>query len=848
MGIWKLAILTLVKRKKMFVLLTAVVSFSILALITLSTTIEGINQSILEKTHMKYGEHHVIVHDITDNDREYISALEEVHTLSEYALVGTTNLNVNKFDSPETLGWLDSSTLDLGKINLIEGRLPTQNNEIAIESFYANRGQEKKKVGSKIDLKVGDTIENFEVVGILSDYSMNWVTPPSVVKGINDFPNIVLYRDDIFKFGEPSYHLMLKYNGSLKEVEESFYSMLGSLDSQENAVNEFLFNSLAKIKTTQVVSLFLQMVLWVTSTVCILFVFNLYYFNYRKKISIFRAYGASNSKIVTIIIVQCFTIVFLSILIAIPLCYFLRNVLMNFVFGEAIVFFSLFKGNIINLVIWLVLTFICILVGAIYSLRLKLSIVENMSFLNQQSINLLKFINKANFPFWLNYLFIQINSSVKQSVLIIFTLSLGTFLMFLGQVLAKEATGVSETNVDFYMNSQTGYLTHQYQGFPIPFSQGPIFDNSALKELEQLHGIEYVDKRPMTDGVSLLVTNNQLQSSIFLKNWVDDFIFSDSVEKRLPSRNELGIANDLQVIPNVDFIPLNDIEMEKLNVQYFNGELHIHDLQNNPSAIIFFPINDAIEEKSPGIITGDIIKLGQLINVNNFDEISYREWDFTVTNVIPSRFSLDINENITKESSRITIVFHESVNKELSIFPGFSEVIVYMHEKVNQKELHDIEIKTKEIVSPIPGSLYQSIPELASEENNNSTVFKVLSSFLFISTVSFSIISIIAVVYGRFLLKQREWGTLRALGITKKQLNLMFFLEITVYVTISNLLVLVLVLALFVTQPLYGEVALYLSYFLYSILLVYCAVIAATIIICRLINKVSISSLIRSTV
>jgi len=117
-----------------------------------------------------------------------------------------------------------------------------------------------------------------------------------------------------------------------------------------------------------------------------------------------------------------------------------------------------------------------------------------------------------------------------------------------------------------------------------------------------------------------------------------------------------------------------------------------------------------------------------------------------------------------------------------------------------------------------------------------------------VSTVSFSIISIVAVVYGRFLLKQREWGILRALGITKKQMNIMFFLEVAFYVVISNILVLIFVVFILLTQALYGNGLLYFNYFLLSILIVYFFAIVAVIVLLKLINKINLSTLIRSIV
>jgi len=849
MRIWKIALLTLVKRKRMFILLTTVVSFSILITITLSATIEGINRSMLEKAYLNYGEHHVIMHDITEKDKEYIGRLEEVDRFSEYALVGTTNINSNKLDSPETLGWIDSSALDLGRINLIEGRLPLANNEVAIESFYANRGSVKKEVGTTLNIKVGDKKEVFTIVGIVSDYSMNWATSPSVVKGVNDFPNVLLYKEDLYDFGDPTYHALVKFNGSLERIENSSYLISDNLQAEEKAVNEFLFRYLATMKTTQNIAMLFQVFLLITSTVCMVFVFNLYYFNYRKKISIFQAFGASKSQILLIVLLQCLAVFFLGMLIAIPCSFFLSYVMTHLRLGEATPFLSILKGNSLKLIIWLSLVFLSVVGAAVFPLKRKpkRSTPQTINAINKYTLDCFSLTNRGNFLFLFNYLSIQIRSSLKHTLLIILTLSLGTILMFLGQVVAKEVTGISDNPVDFYMNSQIWMSDYQYYGFPVPVSQGPIFDSNELEELEQTQGIEYVDKRPISDGVSLLLTNRQLNSSPFLTNWVNDYQFPDYTNGAIPSREKLGISEKTQTVPNVDYIILNDNELEILNEQYFEGELNTFSFKHNPLAIIFLPIQEELDE-ALGISSGDNIKIGQINKFSSSEAFIYKEWDFTVADIIPSRFLLKINESIEKDSSRVTIVFHQDVNRDLDIFRGFSEVFVYLNDQVNTNEQMDIEIKTKEIVSSIPGSLYESINNLSNEEKANSKFIRALSLFIFVSTVSFSIISIVAVVYGRFLLKQREWGILRALGITKKQMNIMFFLEVAFYVVISNILVLIFVVFILLTQALYGNGLLYFNYFLLSILIVYFFAIVAVIVLLKLINKINLSTLIRSIV
>ncbi|MCZ0703066.1 putative ABC transport system permease protein [Natronobacillus azotifigens] len=843
MSIWKLALLTLIKRKKMFILLISIVTFAILSMLTLDSTIETINWSLLEKTYLKYGEHHFILHDINQDDREYLRDSTEVDTFSEYALVGVNNIN-KKLESLETLGWVDSSTLTLGRINFIEGRMPSQKNEIAIESFYATRGS--FELGTHLNIKVGESTEKFRIVGIVSDYSMNWAAPPVITRGSNDLPNVFLYKEDLYKFGTPSYHTLVKLNGSPKEVQNNLYSVLNNFDPEERVVNEFLFNSLLTNINTQNVAYLLQFFLWVTSSICILFIFNLFYVNYRKKISVFRTLGASKRRILLIILLQSLVVVSVSTFIALPFSLFFSQLMAYIRLGESIRIFSLSKVIFLKLIVWLVITYIGVFIGSLLPLiwQFKRSVAENMNYPNKYPVC---FKNNHYSPFWFKWSCIQVRSSIKHTLLIVFTLSLSTLLMFLGYIFAKEVTSTSSSYIDFYINSQTWHVEHQFHGFPISVSEGPIFNRNDLDQLEKLEGIEYVDKQPIQDGISLLLTNEQLRSSPYLKDWVETYQLSDTPITGIPSLKHLGISDDLQVIPHVNYVILNDDEFAKLNEQYFDGELNSFTFQNNPIAVVFLP-SEGEMNKTLKVSADNNIKLGQIKKDPHSKEVNYYEWDFTVEHFVPYYFSLEINENIEKSSSKITVVLHQDINKKMNIFRGFSESTIYVNNLANKNQRSEIEYLVKKIVSPIPGSFYESMNDISNEEKANSNFIRIFTLFLFISTVAFSIVSIVAIMYGRFLTKQRQWGIFKSLGITKKQISIMHLIEVSIYVAISNLFVFVFVILFLLTQPLYGEGVNYFSFFIFSILFVHLLSIIIVMYLLRIIHNMSISSLLRAIV
>ena len=843
MWLWKIAISTLIKRKKMFSLLIATVSLSIIVIISLNLTTVGINQALLENTYSKHGEHHLIIHNITSDEIQKVSSKVKISHFNEYALVGTTNIDSGNDHSPETVGWMDVSTLDLGRVNVIEGRWPTKSNEIAIESFYLSRSEKDLQIGSTVELKINNEINTFKIVGIVSDYSMNWTASPKVSKGNNDFPNIFLFQDDLNRFGDPSYHALVKLRGkSLRKVQANlgaFFNLRKGEELYESTLNEFLFTGLGKATHLKKQSTILLFFIWITSTVSMIHVFHLYYLNYLKKISIYRAFGACRDKILKIMFIQCFGIVFVSIMVAFPISFFIRKGIVYLTFQEATHFLTAFQDSMKNISIWLGLTFISVLLAVLIPLtrQLKYSIIANLRTKRKQNTMFIK--KGSNRSFTLKYVLIQLSSSMKQTSLVVLSLCLGIFIMFLGQVVAKENVAGWYTNINFYLNAQTWVVSDVLHGFSIPREKGRIFDNQELAQLEQLDGVDYVDKRPFNFGVNPLLTSKQVDSSSFIKNWMNEFASRDTKELTTYSRQRLGMSNDLHVIENVEFITLGEEELERLNQQYFKGELDTSEFETTQMLVMFVPID---AEKTIDSLSGEVIKLGKIERDIDQDFV-YEEWDFTVKQVINEPFSLTISDNIIKDTGRITFVLSENHN----VFSGYAEAIVYLSENVTEYERMDVELKTKQLVAPFPGSLYQSIDDIKEDAASMSNFTETLSYILLVCTSCYAIVSIVSIIYGKFLTKQREWGTLRSLGMKKINITFIFVLEVLFYVISSMLLSLILVTLFFVIVPVYGDIAIYVRSFFALLGVVMIIVMVGTVFLLRLVNKVSISTLIRYT-
>lgn len=84
-----------------------------------------------------------------------------------------------------SIGFADQDMIEIGKINLLDGRLPTKPNDIALETYVLNSLGCSYELGQKINLNVQvyDSMNNasvecvsFNLCGVVRNYSNNWKT------------------------------------------------------------------------------------------------------------------------------------------------------------------------------------------------------------------------------------------------------------------------------------------------------------------------------------------------------------------------------------------------------------------------------------------------------------------------------------------------------------------------------------------------------------------------------------------------------------------------------------------------------------------------------------------------
>lgn len=226
----KFSIKLLIARLKWFLVMTIALGITLAFITSLITSSEAIKTSLKNKAYKNYGEHSGLLIGI----KESKSLLNNNNfDAGEYQLIDTLKISE---DLSATIGWMNIDAFKIGHINLIKGKFPTNENEVAIESFYLEKLDPTWKLGDTKKLLINNNVTQVKLVGIIENYSAKWSVPYNIEKGVNDFPNILVANKD----NSLTSNFLIKFNKDPKENEEEMLKLL-EIYNDQGIINEKLF-------------------------------------------------------------------------------------------------------------------------------------------------------------------------------------------------------------------------------------------------------------------------------------------------------------------------------------------------------------------------------------------------------------------------------------------------------------------------------------------------------------------------------------------------------------------------------------------------------------------------------
>lgn len=152
--------LKLNKRRTIVTIIGIILATALLTAV--ATMAVSLKESVTLRSKKVDGDFHLLLYDMTDNEKESVINNRQVESYYETHEVGYGVLDgcVNDSKPYVYIEALDSDTFEKAEINVTSGRLPEDDSEIVISSHIKTNGGVKYNLGDKITFDIGDRTYN----------------------------------------------------------------------------------------------------------------------------------------------------------------------------------------------------------------------------------------------------------------------------------------------------------------------------------------------------------------------------------------------------------------------------------------------------------------------------------------------------------------------------------------------------------------------------------------------------------------------------------------------------------------------------------------------------------------
>lgn len=759
----KIAWIGLCGRKRQTLLIIIAISLSLSFLVTIFNIQGSIEKTEESQRKDIYGEWQAAVCDIDDNILDNLQSnliIEQYGMSTIYSVISDKNGGIEY----GYLGTMDDAAIDLGNINLLEGNLPTNENEIAMEMSLLDSLGIPYTVGEEITIYLNEVDENtlesksvetkFILSGVISNFTSLWKTnTKNLVSAIvsSDYANVSTnpISSNIF------FTVKDKYINNINSLELLIYSH-GYL-----IINDYTYFDLNpnyssfEMKLSRTIVFII--IIFITSIFIIYNILSTTFQKRKKSLITLRIIGANKSHIISLIFYELMYLIMFSF----PIGFILGTI---FSYISYIILKSFNIVTMINLysldnyIVPLVITFISLIIGSIIPLldliksSLKLMIdkkIKKKKMFKRKKINKRMIINHIHHPL--------LKSRVMLALLPILTFSV--ILISLSNCYIKylAINAPSYYDSDYEFSSFFAYNTHPYN-----------ISAENLNKIKNTFGVEKVSAFRISKYYPIILEGKEENE---YQDFTTEYIFSRYSDYK-------------QIASVVHGIDIDSNAFTYYESQIQKGSIDKEKFMYGEEVILYLPIFTLSEDKEYSEhdfdfdegIKGREIKENSL-DVGDFIRILGDNGEVTVriAGIIYTFQDEDIKSYIAKPYSMISSY---ALNDKLNL-PDALETYQYIQVYANEQASY---FRTDKELASIGSGLGFSNFRLDNEKLlKEATISLILALTLSLSIFGISCMLQLNSYYTNFEKVQRKIGILRAIGFTKKQ-----YIKINVINTIFN--------------------------------------------------------------
>lgn len=709
------------KSKSILIILTIFLATTLLS----SVAMVGLDWTEVNKRNViqYYGSYHGLYGRVDETKYEKIKSHADIDSTG--IINGIGSMKEYEDETKIALAYVDENAFKFNSFKLVDGKLPVNKNEIAIDDMALKKLGYEEKLNQTIEIEYEDyasgeiVIKDFIVTGITKSSESAQVKKSYSIIVSNDYMNST--RD----MSKENFNVFFTLKNGDNMYADDMEMMTGEIGENfgikkvYTAVNENYIN-LSKPDPSVITSIVVICLVIILSS--ILVIYNIFYLSIITKVQEFgklRAIGTTKKQIKKIILKEG---MYLSV-IAIPL-----GLVAGYIISEVIAKYLLLSD--VSVSKWLtalaigLISIITVYVSLIKPMKVasKVSIVESVKYNGESTtkkktrkgydyINVSR-LTKAN-----------LSSNKKRTYVTLLSLTLSGILYIVvscalsSMDAEKMAKLHSSHDIVIRLDNYTfGDKTSPNTELNI-LQKKNLLSDEFINELKKINGVKDVE-----------VTSNMIKSEIL----------------------NLELEEDFYDIIGIDESAENDLEDMELYLQ--DGEIDLEKLKSGEEMILNFSMYADMYD----------IKVGDILSFELYDGEDIIKKDFKIQAITdgPGVFVIhnNIMDKLVKTNTRhsIGLTIEKNAYNEVK---AYVESLVKANENLNGSYI-DVEIASSELAIKITKIMGYSLVVL-------------IGVIGFINLINSMITSIIT--------RKKELGMLQAIGLTNKQLVQMLNKEAMFY-------------------------------------------------------------------
>lgn len=665
-----------------------------------------------------------------------------------------TPLGTHKFENTsyklDILG-CDENITELLNCKLIEGKYPEKQGEIALEKWILDLLPQKYKIGDSIELssvveymspngrKTIENNDNFILVGLFEHKSTAY-GPKNTGKAYitKECAETILNNKNVQYSG----YLTFKDNYSIQDglmtlIATNSYSEIHFMPNE--LIGSYVLGE--KILDFACVGLFI--VVGIVAIIIIYNIFNVSVVQRIKDFGIIRAIGASPKRIKNLVLGEGIILGIIFIPIGILLGSFVTQIGIRIMLGTSSTA-SKFQAPSIGIIASLIVGFTSIIVGVYFPAKKasKISPMEAIISNNNVGIKGKKnrrqsqsnsfMVSKSRFTTRIAYL--NLSRNKKRFMTTVVSLSMSIVMLMIVNYLISLANPVSRFKNDFNGDFIISAIGH---------SQNLGLANNEVNSLKNIDGINYLSVKKKFQ-IAMEVPENKLTNDGIA--YIKSESKNDNFMKDLVAQKRYRFITEIQGYSSEELYKLKDGLLE--------GNVDVKEMREKPIVILAQNLNNY---NFTNVQVGDTIRLGYTRYDKEGKELGFSNEDFIIGGLLKEE-ALNLSYGKEKNMVIISSEFaekHMQVKKDQEVVINLRKDVSY--EKVENEIRNNLKL-SKEI------KIISFKEELERVKKTNFQLSLSLYSFIFI-IATISIINLINIISMNTILRGKEIGMMRALGL-----------------------------------------------------------------------------------